>query len=471
MFNHAIYDFSRLRMNYFSLGLAEEKVNFFGDHFSPIIFLFAPLRYVFGVYTLDVVQIGFILFGGLGVYKLALFKLQDKNLSLILTIHFFGAWGILSALSFGYHSNTVGSMLIPWLVYSFFKDNRKKIIIFTVLILACKENMSLLLIFINCSFIVHKFFNKNKRDLDIKFEALVMLFCVIYLIVIISSVMPYLSEGKGTNQIARYHLLGTNIKEVFMFILKNPLESTNIFLSNTTTDSSFDGIKFETFVFFAASGGIFVFFRPKWILCLIPIFAQKYFTDNPVMWGVNCQYSIEFVPIISICLIEFLTLTNKVSTKFLTISLITISTFYINFGTIYQRKSPYYDPLNLDSFNAEHYKSSLGADTEYIRNKIKELPADANLTVSGLLAPKLAFRDNIYLFPVINDAEYIVLLCDNNNTYPFSFQQFKSMLLNDLTNHTGLELISCEKGLFIAKIKPNGITRNEILDFSKKYPF
>ena len=64
IYNNVIYDYSKFSLNDNSV-MHIEFENVLSDHFSLLLMFFAPLRYLFGSYTLLVVQICSILFGGL----------------------------------------------------------------------------------------------------------------------------------------------------------------------------------------------------------------------------------------------------------------------------------------------------------------------------------------------------------------------------------------------------------------------
>ena len=97
--NNALYSLAHFRMSYFMLDLTVSHMNFFGDHFSPIMFLYVPFYYLFGSYTLLFIQIVSVLFGGYGIYKYCKYKFPEGYVPLLITFQFFSVWGIFSALS------------------------------------------------------------------------------------------------------------------------------------------------------------------------------------------------------------------------------------------------------------------------------------------------------------------------------------------------------------------------------------
>lgn len=157
MFNHAIYSFSHIKMNYFTLNFWGPELSYFGDHFSPIVFLFSPFYYLFGSYTLLVIQIVFVLFGGYGIYKYACLQITESNtkflyIPLLILVQFLGIWGIFSALSFDFHTNIVAAMMVPWLVYYYEKNNKAAFLLFFPLFKLLKELFGDKISFLLCIF-------------------------------------------------------------------------------------------------------------------------------------------------------------------------------------------------------------------------------------------------------------------------------------------------------------------------------
>ena len=81
------------------------------DHFDLYLIFFSPLVYIFGSYSLLIVQLIAAIIGSIGLVKL-LTKL-DVEFSKISVVYFLSYFGVISAFSFDYHSNVIASMLIP----------------------------------------------------------------------------------------------------------------------------------------------------------------------------------------------------------------------------------------------------------------------------------------------------------------------------------------------------------------------
>jgi hypothetical protein len=54
-----------------------------------------------------------------------------------------------------------------------------------------------------------------------------------------------------------------------------------------------------------------------------------------------------------------------------------------------------------------------------VNRLLKTIPADARVSAQSCLAPHLAFRDYIFHYPFIENANYIALLPAEENKYPY----------------------------------------------------
>lgn len=113
------------------------------DHFDLYLMLLSPLVYVFGTYTLLIVQIAAVLLGGWGVYKLIGLYTDDDGMPLLAMAAFLFSFGVIHPFAFDYHSNVLTAMMLPWMLY-FLKQKRYALAsLFVVLFVIGKENMSL----------------------------------------------------------------------------------------------------------------------------------------------------------------------------------------------------------------------------------------------------------------------------------------------------------------------------------------
>jgi len=446
MFNHAIFQFSHLKMAVFSLGVRGHIVPYLGDHFSLITILISPLYYIFGSYTLLIIQIAAILFGGFGVYKYAQLYIQNK-LIVLFVVQFFSIWGIYTALAFDFHTNVLAAMFLIWFVYYYTLRMKTGSLVFFILIIISKENMALWMIFILIGLML-KGGVKNYKNW-FKFEIPLILISLIYFFVVMGIIMPWLLEGKGYNQLARYNALGETLPEIITYIFHHPINTLELLWQNTTGKAYYANTKLITYQMILLSGGIALIARPYYLVMLIPIFAQKMFTNNPGMWGLKGQYSIEFVPILSLALIDFIASIKRKSLANILLFLTLIGTIAATISKLNYRKIAF-NKTNIQFYQIQHYKSPLNIEAIY--QGIKLIPDNVSLSVNSRLAPHLAFRDTIFLFPHIKKVNYIALIANNSSYYPMKKKSFTKKI-NELKNNNKWDILYNKNDLLILKRK------------------
>jgi uncharacterized membrane protein len=444
MFNHAVYSYAHLRPNNFTLDISGAAIPYLGDHFSPITMLYAPFYYLFGSYTLLIIQTFSILFGGIGVYQYARFKNYNNWISLLFMIHFLILWPIFSALSFDFHNNVVAAMLVPWLVLYFEKGNLKYTLIFFVLILISKENMSLWLAFIILALLLRE---KNYyTGLSRKTAIILALTSLIYFVVVVNIIMPAYSKGLGTNQLGRYDHLGGSFENIIIGFFKNPRYYFTLLFEDTFQLNA-TGVKSDFWFSFLIAGGFAVIYKPRYLIMIAPVIAQKMFSESHSFWGTGGQYSIEIVPIISLALISLLLTTKKNYMKAI------ILVALIIFGR-----------PGFSAFRAEHYKSDL--DIVQLKADLKVIPPKAVISVSSDLSPHLFRREKIYHYPIIKDAEFIVLL-KNRNPYPLRSEDFVKNI-DKLKKDPASTILVDSRDMIIFKVVPNNRTSSYDPDYLEK---
>lgn len=434
MFNNALYNYSIFNNATFTLDAQGKTMPFLATHFSPITILYTPFFYIFGSYTLLIIQIIAVLLGGLGIYKYSKLKFEgNSSLPLIFIFHFFSIWGIYSALSFDFHNNVIGSMMVPWLIYFLEKRNLKLSIILLILIATAMETMPIWLVFILLGFML-----KSKRSLYdyIKFEIPAAFLCLIYGIIIIFVVMPYLQGADSNHQLGRYSEYGDSVFQIIYSFIKEPQLLIKLLFVNTNPDSIYDSVKIETHLMILLSGGIFLFFKPSYLIMLIPILGQKFLSDDYGIWGINNQYSIEFVPILSLVVIDSL---KEITTKWripigIAVAIITLGA---NIQTIESRASKWYDSKNTKFYSKRHYTPEV--DVRKVKKALKLVSNANSVSASSRLASHIVSVEKLYHFPYISNAEYIALT-KKIGFWPLSKEAYFSKINELITNQSYVKI-------------------------------
>lgn len=420
MFNQAIRNAALFQKPTFTLSPTGQEMPFLATHFSPIIFLFTPLYYIFGNYTLLIVQIVAVLFGGVGAYFYSKYRMgNDMIIPIIVLIHFFSIWGIYSALTYDFHCNVLGAMLVPWF-FLFYERKQYKQAFFTVVMAVLTiETMSVWFAFIITPLAFSNFNRKEFFQVDIP----LLSFCILSALIIILFIMPQLQGSNSNLQFDRYLWLGSTPMHAAMNLIKSPTNLLRILFTNTTNDVAYDYIKLEFHIMVLLSGGLLFAINPRFLFMLIPIYLQKLIPNDYNFWGINNQYSIEFVPILSIAAIS--TISEIKSNYRLPFAIVlTAVTMVATIYTMENRVSKWYNGINTRFYSKEHYQTEF--NIKKINRAIKVADGSKAVSASSRLAPHLKSQ-RIYHYPIVKDAEYI-LISPKSNTWPLSSIDFKNSI-------------------------------------------
>jgi len=402
LYTHALYDYAHFRVADCSM-FKDVPYSLLSDHFDLYLPLLSPLVYVFGSCTLLIVQIVGVLLGGWGVYKLIRLYTDDDLLPIIAMASLYVSFGVIHAIAFDYHSNVLSAMMLPWLLY-YLKQRRFGLAsLFVVLFVIGKENMSLWLFFIAIALMWD--YRKDKKALW--YLAGYAVFALAYFFIINMVAMPSLGGAGGG--FSRYAHLGDNYYDIAKRLLMHPGDAIELLFSNTSGLARYDGVKTEFYICALSTGMVLTLLKPNYLIMLLPLVAQKMLASETNFWGISCQYSVEFMPIIVVS--SFLVLVKlKNSMWRLVLSLVLLlSTVLTTFYTIGVPKSNILvDQLCV--YQGRHYEQK-EFDVNYARELIEMIPEDATVSAASMFVPHLALRDNIQNFANASkiEADYVLL--------------------------------------------------------------
>ena len=436
LYTHAMYDYTHFRVDDCSIFKAVPQ-SILSDHFDLYLVIFSPLIYVFGSYTLLIVQIVAALLGGWGIYKLIGLYTDDGWMPIFAVATFFFSFGIIQTMAFDYHSNVLTAMILPWLLYYLKKRRFGLTTLFVVLFVIGKENMSLWLFFIVIALMWD--YRKDKQA----FWHLVAysVFSIAYFLIVNMIVMPKLGGNGGG--FSRYAHLGDNYVEIAGRLIKHPLETLQMLFSNTSGFSEYDGIKEEFYYCALATGLLFTILKPNYLLMLVPLIAQKMLASDSMFWGISFQYSIEFMPVIVISsFLVLIKLKKQVWRIILAISLL-LSTVLTTFYTIGIPKSQVWlDQLCV--YQGRHYEQK-DFDVHYAYEVIDMIPKDASVCAITPFVPHLAMRDEIRNFANTRNikTDYVLM------TKPYFIYEREGVLV--LKNRNEYETVATDGTIYLLR--------------------
>jgi len=435
-YTNALYDYSHFQFND-STVFKNSAENLLADHFDLYLILISPLSLIFKGYTLLIIQIIMIPIGGIGIYKL----FNQSKIGLFACIYFLSFFGVFSAISFDYHSNVIASCIIPWLFLHIKRQNIKVSVLLFLLILIAKENMALWTFFISAGlFIIYRKNTKIKR-----LSFIFMMFSVVYFYLVISVFMPYFSNTDSYHHF-HYSSLGNTPFDALLYMISHPIQTIKTLFINHNFSINGDYVKLELHLFLIISGLPILLKKPAYLIMLIPIYFQKLFHDNIEMWGIHNHYSVEFAPILAIGIFSVLKDIKKEKLRHILIYLVIlfniICTIRLMDNTVY-----FSNKSKIRIYKKSHYTREY--DIFKVHTALNHLPKDAIISSQSPFVPHLAYRDKIYQFPIIKDAQYIIL-SDFESSYPIDSLEFKHKK-NELLNSNQWKIEYDKEGLLILK--------------------
>lgn len=439
LYTHALYEYAHFRAADCSMFKAVPQ-SLLSDHFDLYLMLLSPLVYVFGSYTLLIVQIAAALFGGWGVYKLISLYTDNDWLPILATAAFFFSFGVIHPFAFDYHSNVLTAMLFPWLLY-YLKRRRFGIAsLFVMLFVIGKENMSLWLFFI----VVGLMWDYRKDQKALGHLAAYAVFSIAYFFVINMVVMPRLGGTGGG--FARYAHLGDNYADIARNLLMQPIETLKLLFINTTGKPHYDGVKEEFYLCALATGMLFTLLKPNYLFMLIPLIGQKMLASDHLFWGVSLQYSVEFMPVLIVSsFLVIIKLKSQIGRLVLASALL-LSVILTTFYTIGVPRS--YVILDQTCIYQRRHYEQKKYDVRYVRQLMEMIPDDASVCAATDFVPHLALRPEIYDFFKVGDkvnAEYMLI--------PKGYFDYRIGQKLIFQNRDGYETVATDGEVFLLKKK------------------
>lgn len=387
------------------------------DHFDLYLPLFSPLLLLFGSWTLLLVQWAAIIAGAIGVRALLLALGQDRRHALcgaMLLLLFFGAFG---ASSYDYHSNVVAAMALPWFLAALVRGRRGMAVALFVFMLIAKENMGLWVGVVALVFSFSRWLSASMR----RYARVLGAAGLAWSFVVILVVMPALTHD-GRYAHFDYSLVAGLFSPADGQARTTPMD---LFLALFTAPVGVqDGtaIKLEFWSILLLAGGWALIVRPTWGLMALPLVAQKMWHDEPSKWAVFGQYNIEFAPLIAVAVPLALSQWMQDRPRSWQLWLAAVVTACCTVR-IMDNTVAYQDRSRNRFYKAAHYQRDHNVDLA--RRMIDTIPADLSVSAQSPAVPHLALRERLYQFPIIRDAELILLL-PQESPYPLDTAMYRA---------------------------------------------
>ena len=401
LYTHALWHYAHGGAHDSSLFL-DHAQPILSDHFDLYLPVLSPLIYVLGSWTLLIVQWVAVLAGAWGVRRV-LIELGSSSLDALLGMAVFLLnFGLFAAMAFDYHSNVVAAMILPWFILMLLRGRMLGSCVLFFAMLLAKENMGFWLGPLAMVLFTMDVIPSRMRRACLVLGPLGMLWSVC----VIGWIMPLLSSA-GAYAHFDYGILGKDLAHVPSAFIERPIEILRALFMDHRGVSNGTEIKLEFWWMMLASGGWALLVKPKWGLMALPLIAQKMWHDDPGKWSVVAHYGVEFAPLIGIA-VPLALARSRSSMVRRTLAGITVMLALGTTVRFMDHTVAYQDRSRIRIYKHEHYSKPYSI--EHVRHALDLIPDDAPVSAQSPAVPHLALRDRLYQYPLINDAEYILLL-------------------------------------------------------------
>jgi uncharacterized membrane protein len=370
-------------------------INYIADHFSPIFYLVAPLYALWqDAASLLVLQSVLLGLGAVPVYLIA----RRRTGSIILSVALAAAFILYPAQqgvnTFDFHQIALVTPLLLWALYFLDRDRLRPFLVFLALALMTKEEVGLTV----AAFGIYLFFARRRYGLGAGLAA----GGALYFVVVVGYVMPALG---GIPQVYRFGGLMAEgyagLPAVARTLLTNPL----YVLTYIITDPGKLAYLAQLLVPVA---GAPLLAGAAWILA-VPALAVALLGSVAVNYSITTQYSAIVTPFIFfMAAIGLARLDVRRFSRMALAAAVLVAGLGMNYeyGWLYGKLFTGFPQPT--------------PHQQVVTSFFAQIPHDASVSTLSDILPHLSNRENIYLFPAVNDADYIFF--DNStqaNFWPF----------------------------------------------------
>ena len=396
-----------------------------GSHFSPLLVLVVPLYWIWSdVRVMFVVQTLALAFSGLPLYWLAKEKWPAAAPFVLL------AYYLNPSLHVAGLNQLRGTILaVPCLalaLYGLVKEDRRWIVVGSVLALLSKENMSIYVAAFGAYWLV------KKRDWKLGGGLVVL--GLLWFFIVLLKVVPYF-RGAGYPYFSQYSYLGSGLREAIQSLLRDPLIPLRTALSPERLAAAWR---------VAWPSGLLGLLAPSLLALSLPAFGYLLPSTEAVLYTLQDWYPVPLQPIFyTAAVVGLLWLKDRGWWR----------------GRVARLAVVYQVTAGLCAFwllspvpparHADLSRFTATAHTRLGHELLSRVPSDAVVAAQSDLLPHLAHRKEIYVYPDNLDRVEYVIVDVQSNPYPFSDSAHLNDSLQNLLADTEFDLWVEADGYYI----------------------
>ena len=366
-------------------------------HFEPILL---PISLSYLVYsdprTILVLQTVVVALGALPVFWLAREKLNSDFLALVFPLAYLLFPALEAANLFDFHTVTLA---VPFLLYAFYFLQGRRYGLFTlfaVLAMSCKEDIPLLLAMLGIYILV------VQKDRKVGVLTFVGSGCWFYIAVCLIS--PRFSPIGQNVHLERYAYLGQTPQEVASTVLTRP----GLIWEQLAVKARVGYYLYQLLAPVAFTS----LFSPQTFLVSLPSLAINLLSQYEGMQEVNrYHYAAPLVPFVIISSVYGVDFLATLGWKRLRVP--SRKTLYLLSGAVLVASLCYHYYLGFSPLSAQAQWPAVTEHHRLAQELIDQIPPTASVSAQFNLNPHVSQRETLYMFPNINDAEYVFLDVDS----------------------------------------------------------
>ncbi len=369
--------------------------NFNGQHVEPILLLFAALyRLTPAPEWMLVIQAVAVGAAAVALYLLTRERLRRGWLAALVAASFLLSPTLHSALVFDYHSEVMASLFVFSGLALLFRGRSRPGLALLLCTLLLKEDAALLLLGLALPLWLVSF----QRQ-----AAIVAGAGLFWIVVVVALVMPAIRGGESDLD-ARYAHVGSGASGIAGGILADPAGAAS-FASGRK--------QLTAIVELLLTQGGLPLAAPLVLVSALPVATLQFLSSHPPQQALRLQYGVQVLPLVMFATVEGLRRIERV--RFKSELLVRLSAAALLCGIIVGVPKPELRALP-DHLSA--YSTGMSQQAA-IEGAFRRIPDDAGVSAQSGLVAHLSQRERIWEFPVLGDAEYVILDLDGPVAKPY----------------------------------------------------
>ncbi|MBI2864144.1 MAG: DUF2079 domain-containing protein [Chloroflexi bacterium] len=432
IFDQVIWNTSQGRL-FDETVMIEYTSTLLGNHFSPILLFFVPLYWLFSdARVLLIAQTAALAAGALPVYWLARDKLGSRPAALALASSYFLFPALHYVNLFDFHEVAIASPFIGFAIYFLVNRRYRPFAVCLFFALISREEIAVVTVGLGVWIIILQ----RQRLIG----TAVLATGAIYGYLTIMVLIPHFQGANEYYYVVRYAHLGKSVGEIAKTVFLNPLYVLELLTSPQ---------RIEYVLHLLVPLGLLPTLGLDLLALSFPSFTYLLLSNYKEMYDVTNQYSAVLIPPIFLASVHGVGVLMRrkrgngnlylwAAVSYVLVSS-AVSYYLYSPGPFSQRFRP--ERYVID----EHTAQGLQIIDTMISPK-------ASVSAQTDLVPHLSHRKEIYVFPYLHNAKY-VLLDRYGRTWPLKKSQF-DYAVEDLQSNPAYELILDQNGYLLFRRKP-----------------